>query len=144
MFLRETYIPGARTTLAASALPDGRAYYQSKIKEFTTTDLTPDQIHAIGLAEGAAIRARMLDVIKEVGFTGDLGAYLVSLRSDPRFYAKTPQDLLDRAPGSARPSTARRGTGSDACRARALPFARCRLIRLRSIPPAEGVRASTS
>ncbi len=97
VFLRETYIPETRTTLAASSLPDGRAYYQSKIKEFTTTDLAPDQIHAIGLAEGAAIRGRMLEVMKEVGFTGDLGAFLVSLRSDPRFYAKTPQDLLDRA-----------------------------------------------
>ncbi len=97
VFLRETYIPGARTTLAAADLPDGRAYYQSKIAEFTTTGLTPDQIHAIGLSEGAAIRSRMLEVIKEVGFTGDLAAFLKSLRSDPRFCVSTPQALLDRA-----------------------------------------------
>ena len=97
VFLRQTYIPGARTTLAAADLPDGRAYYQSKIAEFTTTDLTPDQIHAIGLSEGAAIRARMLAVIKEVGFSGDFPAFLKSLRSDPRFYVATPQALLDRA-----------------------------------------------
>jgi uncharacterized protein (DUF885 family) len=97
LFLRETYIPGARTTLATSDLPNGRAYYQSKIAEFTTTDLTPDQIHAIGLQEGAAIRGRMLAVIKEVGFSGDLPAFLKSLRSDPRFYVSTPQALLDRA-----------------------------------------------
>ncbi len=96
-FLRDTYIPGSRATLAASALPDGRAYYQSKIREFTTTDLTPDQIHAIGLSEGAAIRSRMLAVTKEVGFDGDLDAFLKSLRSDPRFYVSTPQALLDRA-----------------------------------------------
>ena len=97
VFLRETYIPGARTTLAAADLPDGRAYYQSKIAEFTTTDLTPDQIHALGLSEGAAIRGRMLEVIKQVGFSGDLAAFLKSLRSDPRFYVSTPQALLDRA-----------------------------------------------
>ena len=97
IFLRETYIPQTRVTLAASALPDGRAYYQSKIEEFTTTDLTPDHIHAIGLTEGAAIHARMLGVMKEVGFGGDLDAFLKSLRSDPRFYVATPQALLDRA-----------------------------------------------
>jgi uncharacterized protein (DUF885 family) len=97
VFLRQTYIPGARTTLAAADLPDGRAYYQSKIAEFTTTDLTPDQIHAIGLSEGAAIRGRMLAVMKEVGFTGDLAAFLKSLRADRRFYVATPQALLDRA-----------------------------------------------
>ena len=97
VFLRETYIPGARTTLATSDLPNGRAYYQSKIAEFTTTDLTPEQIHAIGLSEGALIRGRMLAVMKEVGFDGDLPAFLKSLRSDPRFYVATPQALLDRA-----------------------------------------------
>lgn len=96
-FLRETYIPGARATLSASALPDGAAYYQSKIAEFTTTTLTPDQIHAIGLSEGVTIRRQMLAVMKEVGFAGDLGDFLKSLRTDPRFYAATPQALLDRA-----------------------------------------------
>src|SRR3546814_10805006 len=50
-FLRDEYIPGARKSLAAYDLPDGRAYYQSKIAEFTTRDLTPDQVHAIGLTE---------------------------------------------------------------------------------------------
>ncbi len=97
VFLRETYIPQARATLAASDLPGGRGYYQSKIKEFTTTGLTPEQIHAIGLSEGALIRRRMLGVMSEVGFAGDLPAFLVGLRVDPRFYVKTPQALLDRA-----------------------------------------------
>lgn len=96
-FLRDEYIPGARTALAAYALPDGRAYYQSKIREFTTLDLTPDQIHAIGLAEVAKIRTRMQDVMTQVGFKGDLPAFLTFLRTDPQFYAKTPQDLLNRA-----------------------------------------------
>ncbi|MGR4866522.1 DUF885 domain-containing protein [Caulobacter sp. LARHSG274] len=101
-FLRDDYIPGARRSLAAYDLPDGKAYYQSKIREFTTTDLTPDQIHQIGLAEVAKIRARMLDVMKEVKFDGDLPAFLAYLRTDPRFYAKTPQDLLDRAAWDAK------------------------------------------
>ncbi|MBI1683784.1 DUF885 domain-containing protein [Caulobacter hibisci] len=96
-FLRNDYIPGARTSLAAYDLPDGKAYYQSKIVEFTTTEHTPDEIHAIGLSEVAKIRGRMLAVIKEVGFQGDLPAFLTYLRTDPKFYAKTPQELLNRA-----------------------------------------------
>jgi uncharacterized protein (DUF885 family) len=96
-FLRSEYIPGARKPLDAYSLPDGKAYYQSKIREFTTLDKTPDQIHAIGLSEVAKIRARMLEVMQQVGFKGDLPAFLTFLRTDPQFYAKTPQDLLDRA-----------------------------------------------
>jgi uncharacterized protein (DUF885 family) len=96
-FLRDDYIPHARTALDAYSLPDGKAYYQSKIKEFTTLDLTPQQIHQTGLDEVAKIHAEMLDVMKEVNFKGDLPAFLTFLRTDPRFYAKTPQELLDRA-----------------------------------------------
>jgi uncharacterized protein (DUF885 family) len=96
-FLRTEYIPGARKELDAYHLPDGKAYYQSKIREFTTLDKTPDEIHAIGLSEVAKIRARMLEVMQQVGFQGDLPAFLTFLRTDPQFYAKTPQALLDRA-----------------------------------------------
>ncbi len=96
-FLRTEYIPGSRTALDAYGLPDGRAYYQSKIAEYTTLNQTPEQVHAIGLAEVAKIRARMLDVMREVKFEGDLPAFLTFLRTDPRFYPKTKQDLLDRA-----------------------------------------------
>ncbi|MEH3159765.1 MAG: DUF885 family protein [Sphingomonas taxi] len=96
-FLRTDYIPGARTGIAAAGLPDGLAYYQSKVAEYTTLDQMPEQVHAIGLAEVARIRARMQAVMTTVGFKGDLPAFLTMLRTDPRFYAKTPQDLLDRA-----------------------------------------------
>ncbi len=96
-FLRTEYVPGARTTLAAADLPDGKAYYQSKVAEYTTLPQTPEQVHAIGLAEIAAIRARMLQVMTRVKFQGDLPAFLTFLRTDPRFYATTPQQLLDRA-----------------------------------------------
>ena len=96
-FLRDEYIPGARTTIAAYDLPDGKAYYQSKIREFVTLDMTPEQIHAIGLSEVARIRGRMLDVMKQVGFEGDLPAFLHFLRTDPQFYPKTPEELLYKA-----------------------------------------------
>ncbi|TWB62281.1 DUF885 domain-containing protein [Nitrospirillum viridazoti] len=96
-FMREEYIPGARTELAAESLPDGKAYYQSKIKEFATVDLTADQIHKIGLEEVAKIHAQMLDVMKQANFQGDFPAFLKFLRTDPQFYAKTPEELLMRA-----------------------------------------------
>jgi uncharacterized protein (DUF885 family) len=101
-YLRTDYIPHARTTLAAEALPDGRAWYAQQIKAYATVNLTPDQIHAIGLAEVAKIHAEMLEVMKQAGFQGDLPAFLHFLRTDPRFYAKTPQELLDRAAWTAK------------------------------------------
>jgi len=101
-FFRDEYVPKARTTLAAQDMPGGKEYYQSKIVEFTTTNLTADQIHAIGLAEMAKIRAEMLDIMKQVGFKGDLQAFLQFLRTDPQFYAKTPTELLKSAAWTAK------------------------------------------
>lgn len=96
-FFRQDYRPRARSSLGASAMPEGAAYYRQRIRLFTTLDLTPEQIHEIGSKEVARIRAEMLAIIKEVGFAGDFAAFLDFLRSDPRFYAKTPQELLERA-----------------------------------------------
>ncbi len=96
-FFRSEYVPRARATLAAESMPGGKAYYQSKIVEYTTTHLTAGQIHAIGLAEMAKIRAEMQETMKKAGFEGDLPAFLHFLRTDPQFYAKTPQELLMRA-----------------------------------------------
>nr|WP_197054325.1 DUF885 family protein [Sphingomonas sp. 37zxx] len=96
-FLRDEYIPGARTTLAAYDMPDGRAYYTSKVREYVTRDLTADQVHAIGLAEVAKIRARMGETMKQAKWQGDLPAFLDFLRTDPQFYVKDPQELLNRA-----------------------------------------------
>ncbi len=96
-FFRDDYVPHAQTSLAAEDLPDGKAYYQSKILEFTTLTLTPDQIHQIGLDEMAKIHTEMLAAMQASGFKGDLPAFLHFLRTDPQFYAKTPQDLLMRA-----------------------------------------------
>ncbi len=96
-FLTTTYLPGARRTLAAYDLPDGKAYYQSKIVEFTTLDLPPSDIHALGLSEITAIRREMQAVMDEVKFQGDLPQFLHFLRTDPQFYVTKPQELLDRA-----------------------------------------------
>ena len=96
-FMREEYVPKAREELAAESLPNGKAYYQSKIVEFTTTAMSADEIHEIGLSEMAKIRAEMRDVIKQTGFEGDLPAFLQFLRTDSRFYAKTPEELLMRS-----------------------------------------------
>lgn len=96
-FMRDVYIPGAGTTLAAERLPDGKAYYQSKITEFTTTAMSAAQIHAIGLQEMAKIRAEMDATIAQTGFKGDFAAFLQFLRSDPQFYARTPDELLMRS-----------------------------------------------
>jgi uncharacterized protein (DUF885 family) len=96
-FWREDYYPKARTALAAESLPDGKAYYQSKIVEYTTTSLSAEQIHQIGLSEMARIRAEMQQTMVQAGFKGDLPAFLHFLRTDPQFYAKTPDELLMRA-----------------------------------------------
>jgi uncharacterized protein (DUF885 family) len=96
-YVRSEYFPKARVPLAAESLPDGKAYYQSKIVEYTTTSLSADQIHAIGLSEMAKIRAEMQQAMRQAGFAGELPAFLAFLRSDPQFYAKTPEELLMRA-----------------------------------------------
>lgn len=96
-FFDNEYLPNARTTLGAYDLPNGRAYYQFKIREYTTTNLTPEQIHEIGLKEVDRISAEMNEVMKSTGFKGDMPAFLHFLRTDPQFYAKTPYELLARA-----------------------------------------------
>jgi uncharacterized protein (DUF885 family) len=96
-YVRGEYFPQARVPLAAESLPDGKAYYQSKIVEYTTTSLDAGQIHKIGLSEMAKIRAEMQQAMSQAGFQGDLPAFLAFLRSDPQFYAKTPDELMMRA-----------------------------------------------
>ena len=96
-FMREEYVPKARTTLAGEALPDGKAYYRAQIREFVTRDMSPAQIHQIGLDEVARLRAEMQQVMDEVGYKGSFADFLTFLRTDPQFYAKTPQELLNHA-----------------------------------------------
>lgn len=96
-FFVDEYVPQARTTLAAEAMPDGKAYYRQQIHQYTTLDLTPQQIHEIGLKEVARIQEEMNGIIKQVEFKGSFAQFLTFLRTDPQFYAKTPDELLHRA-----------------------------------------------
>jgi uncharacterized protein (DUF885 family) len=96
-FMREEYLPGTRTSLAAYDLPDGTAYYRAKIREYTTLDMDPDSIHALGESEVARLHAEMVDIMKQTGFRGDFPAFLVFLRADAQFQAYSAQDLLMRA-----------------------------------------------
>jgi uncharacterized protein (DUF885 family) len=92
--MEKEYLPAAREALGASSLPDGKAYYQWRVAYYTTTDMTPDEIHALGLKEVARIRAEMQTAMAQTGFKGDLQAFIAYLRTDPRFYARTPEELL--------------------------------------------------
>jgi uncharacterized protein (DUF885 family) len=96
-FYTKEYYPKARTTLGASELPKGREYYAQQVRHYTTLDLEPEEVHQLGLSEVARIRKEMDEVIRRSGFQGDFAAFLKFLRTDPRFYAKTPEDLLERA-----------------------------------------------
>jgi uncharacterized protein (DUF885 family) len=96
-FMRTEYVPGMRTTIAAADLPDGKQYYRGKVREFTTLDLDPGAIHDLGVAEVARLHEEMLAAMHASGFKGEFPAFLAMLRSDPRFYARTPEELLMRA-----------------------------------------------
>ncbi|WP_425605335.1 DUF885 domain-containing protein [Dyella flagellata] len=93
-FMREQYQPHARTTIAAEDLPDGKAFYKAQIRQYTTLDMSPDAIHAMGLKEMSSIHLQMLDILKQTGFKGSFADFLHFLRTDPRFYARTPDELL--------------------------------------------------
>lgn len=101
-FFREEYVPQSRTTLAAEKMPGGKEFYRQQIREYTTLDMSPQEIHAQGLAEVKRIQGEMNAIIDKVGFTGKspdtrFAAFLQFLRTDPQFYAKTPDELLWRA-----------------------------------------------
>ncbi|TXI46361.1 MAG: DUF885 domain-containing protein [Lysobacter sp.] len=93
-YFEKEYLPHCRDSIAVSALPDGRAYYDFLAADYTTTGLGADEIHAIGLREVARIRAEMEKIRTEVGFEGDLDAFFAHLRTDPKFFHKTPNELL--------------------------------------------------
>ena len=92
--IRTEYLPKARTTLAATAMPDGNAFYKAMIEKFTTLDLTAQQIHDIGLKEVARIQAEMEVTKQKAGFNGTMAEFFTFMRTDPQFYAKTPRELL--------------------------------------------------
>ena len=93
-FMREEYMPRTRTTIAASDLPDGRAFYRTQVREHVTRDMESREIHEIGLREVARIQAEMREVMGRAGFEGTFEEFLQYLRTDPQFYARTPRELL--------------------------------------------------
>jgi uncharacterized protein (DUF885 family) len=91
----ESYKPACAKAPGVSAQPDGAAYYAFRIREETTTNLTAEQIHQIGLSEVSRIRAEMVDVAKKAGYPSR-EAFIEHLRTDPQYYAKTPEELMEK------------------------------------------------
>lgn len=96
-FFTEEYVPGCRMSIAAADLPNGREYYLSKIREHVTDDVPPEQVHRFGLDEVARLRSSMEEAMRDAGHTGTLSQFVEQLRTDPRFYAKSEEELLMRA-----------------------------------------------
>jgi uncharacterized protein (DUF885 family) len=96
-FIEGEYLPAARPGLGLRSVPNGEALYRFLVRAYTTTEMTPEEIHALGNQEVARIRARMEEEIRASGFRGDFAAFQRFLRTDPQFYARTPDDLIARA-----------------------------------------------
>lgn len=94
-YFNETYLPASRDTIGASALPDGEAFYEYRTRLFTTTQMTPDEIHRLGLNEVKRIRDEMQLIIDELEFDGSFADFLHFLRTDPQFYYETSEELFD-------------------------------------------------
>jgi len=96
-FFEEEYFTNARTGLGASAIADGKAYYEHKVRYYTTLDMTPDEVHELGKKEVERIRRQMENIIREVGFEGSFEEFIRFLRTDDQFYPETAEDLLKEA-----------------------------------------------
>lgn len=96
-FMETEYLPAAATDIAASSLPDGSRYYAQKVREYTTLEMTPDEIYDRGIDEVEICRANMVAVMEQSGFSGTLQDFLLFLANDPQFHATSAEDLLMRA-----------------------------------------------
>lgn len=94
-FIEDSYLSSSRAQPGIGSLPGGKEVYAMLARHFTTTDMTPEEIHNVGLTEVARIRGEMMAVIEEVGFEGDLNAFNDFLRNDPQFYYDTAEELLE-------------------------------------------------
>jgi prolyl oligopeptidase len=98
-YFADTYLPASRDSIGASELPNGEEYYEYRARVYTTTPMTPDEIHELGLSEVKRIRSEMQQIIDELvdkqEFTGDFADFLEFLRTDPRFYYDTPEELFE-------------------------------------------------
>ena len=94
-FLKDEYLPSSRTTSGIASLPNGKELYKAYVKQWTTTDKTPDEIHALGLKEVARIKAEMEKVKTQVGFKGTLNEFFESIRTNPKLLPfKKPEDVI--------------------------------------------------
>ena len=93
-FMGQEYVPAARGSIGASALPNGRDFYRHRVRQFTTLDLSPEEVHRVGVEEVARIKEEMFEAIEKVGFQGDFAAFVEYLRAEPKFYADSPEALL--------------------------------------------------
>ncbi len=93
-FYLQSYAPACRTEVGTNSMPGGDDYYRYRVKRFTTTDLSPDDVHQLGQSEVARIRNEMLDVIKQAGFKGSFEEWLIYLRDNPDFYPKTAEQRM--------------------------------------------------
>lgn len=105
-FLQVSYIPAGREPPGISALPDGVAYYKFLVRRTTTTDLTPDQIHQIGVEQVQKDEAEMLAIAKKLGFA-DLKSFRASLKTNPKLHPASRQALLDAYKGYLKPMQAK-------------------------------------
>jgi uncharacterized protein (DUF885 family) len=96
-FLEKEYVPAARRAQGWRSMPGGEATYRFLVRRETTSDLTPEQVHKLGVAEVKRIRSEMEKTIRESGFTGTFADFLQMLRTDSRFYASSSQQLIERA-----------------------------------------------
>jgi len=94
-FIADEYLPKCSDAVGLGALPNGAAWYAYRVRDSTTTDLDPERIHQIGLAEIARIHGAMKSVMEKVGFTGELKEYFASLKSNPAMYFKSEDELLE-------------------------------------------------
>lgn len=93
-FMRDEYAPAAPDDIAISSVNGGREYYEHLVRHYTTLDITPDEVHQIGLDEVTRIRREMDEVIATTGFQGTFAEFVEFLRTDPQFYADSEEELL--------------------------------------------------
>ncbi|MDG2374945.1 MAG: DUF885 domain-containing protein [Woeseiaceae bacterium] len=94
-YFNDIYLPASRDSIGASSLPNGEAFYEYRTRFYTTTQMTPDEIHRVGLNEVKRIRDEMQLVIDELQFEGSFQDFLHFLRTDPQFYYETPEELFE-------------------------------------------------
>lgn len=94
-YFTQTYLPATREDIGTASLPNGNAYYEYLVRRFTTTNLTPDEVHNLGLKEVERNLSEMRAIMKEVGFDGTLQEFFTHLRTDEKFYYDTPEELFE-------------------------------------------------